>query len=157
MRGTRRAENFASEAVFELYWLIIDDHLFGAGRRPTVGRVATGHCKKRKRTIGKCLKTTIYNTKTLKPLTLNISRLVGSCSWNDARIGEAGAQQCAHDKNVKNGGDDRNGPAHLLRQVRTAVRTKKIKNLYLRNAKHQNTKTHLLVIEEKNAGGIDQQ
>lgn len=42
MGGTWRSEDFAGEAIFQLYCLTIDDDLLGPGRRP-VARAAVGH------------------------------------------------------------------------------------------------------------------
>lgn len=54
MGGTWRSEDLASEAIFQLDRLAVDDHLLGPGRRPVAG-TAISHI------LGKSERKIVYN------------------------------------------------------------------------------------------------
>jgi hypothetical protein len=99
MRSSRRPEYFTCKTVLQFDGLTLDQDLFRARRRPVSGAVGgVGHFD----------------------LLLDVGSFFWCCSWNDTRIGKAGAQQGRHGKYEQQATDDRNRYRYVSRQVTAA-------------------------------------
>lgn len=98
VRGPRRPEDFAREAVLELHRLALDEDLLGAGRRPVRRRVER-----------------VWHF----DLLLDVGRFVLGGPRDDARIAERRAEQRAHGEHKQDAADDRDGRGDALRQKGT--------------------------------------
>lgn len=95
VRGARRPEHLAGEAVFELHHLLVDEDFLSARWRPIAG------------------------VSSVVNLLFNVCCLIWCCSRQDARVSEAGLEQGDEHKHKEASSDNRYAAGQVLDQKGT--------------------------------------